>query len=114
MGFSEKPQVVNGGGLESSSSSKWVIAGISLRAPLKPIDTVALEKSRHDVIETEECLRTPTGEETRIPTISTCPAAPKKPKPKPKPKPRPASLKCSYNNKFFSTPTDLETVFIRH
>ncbi|XP_028783966.1 cyclin-dependent protein kinase inhibitor SMR6-like [Neltuma alba] len=115
MGFSEKAQVVEGGFESSSSSStsnasnkKWVIAGISLRGPLKPIYTA--EKDREDDDETEECLTTPTGEESRIPPPSTCPPAPRKPKP-------PASsFKCKYRrgvNKFF-TPPDLDTVFIRH
>ncbi|KAI9074140.1 hypothetical protein K1719_017275 [Acacia pycnantha] len=121
MGFSEKAQVVEGGFESSSLSSsdasnnkKRVIAGITLRAPLKPIHTAEKSSGRgyDDDEETEECLMTPTGEESRIPPISTCPPAPRKPKP-----PSPASaFRCKYRrgvNKFF-TPPDLETVFIRH
>uniref|UniRef100_A0A2P2IWJ2 Cyclin-dependent protein kinase inhibitor SMR6 n=1 Tax=Rhizophora mucronata TaxID=61149 RepID=A0A2P2IWJ2_RHIMU len=99
MGISEKPQV--DGGLEFDGK-KWVIAGISLRAPLKPIYTNPVEKDS----ESEECSTTPTGEEARIPAISTCPPAPRK---------RKATLKCNYSGvKEFFTPPDLETVFIRH
>ncbi|XP_054791199.1 cyclin-dependent protein kinase inhibitor SMR6-like [Prosopis cineraria] len=115
MGFSEKAQVVEGGGFESSSSSdtatnkKWVIAGIALRAPLKPIYTAEKARDGEELETDQECLTTPTGEESRIPPPSTCPPAPRKPKP-------PSSFKCKYRrgvNKFFAPP-DLDTVFIRH
>ena len=104
MGVSGKPQV--DGGLESEGK-KWVIAGISLRAPLKPIYTNPVEKDKEsDDQEDESCSTTPTGEEARIPTILTCPPAPRKRKP---------SLKCNYGSvREFFTPPDLETVFIRH
>ncbi|KAJ8759039.1 hypothetical protein K2173_003277 [Erythroxylum novogranatense] len=99
MGFSEKPQV--DGGLEFDGK-KWVIAGIALRAPLKPVYTKSLEKES----ETDECSTTPTSEETRIPSRLTCPPAPRK---------RKATLKCNYTGvREFFTPPDLETVFIRH
>lgn len=106
MGFSEKSQVE--GGFESDNR-KWVIAGIALRAPLKPIYTIpVVEKAaRDDVVDTEECSTTPTGEESRIPTTFTCPPAPKKRKP---------SSKFSYRSgaREFFTPPDLDSVFIRH
>ncbi|KAK6252489.1 hypothetical protein QUC31_014209 [Theobroma cacao] len=103
MGVSGKPQV--DGGLESEGK-KWVIAGISLRAPLKPIYTNPVEKDKEISGETDECSTTPTGEEARIPTILTCPPAPRKRKP---------SLKCNYGSvREFFTPPDLESVFIRH
>ena len=104
MGVSGKPQV--DGGLESEGK-KWVIAGISLRAPLKPIYTNPVEKDKEsDDQEDESCSTTPTGEEARIPTILTCPPAPRKRKP---------SLKCNYGSvREFFTPPDLETVFISH
>ncbi|KAF2307037.1 hypothetical protein GH714_024367 [Hevea brasiliensis] len=102
MGFSEKPQVDSGLELDSK---KWVIAGIPLRAPLKPIFTNPVEKES----ETDECsttTTTPTSEDARIPTRLTCPPAPKK---------RKATLKCSYSGvREFFTPPDLETVYIRH
>ncbi|CAJ1931374.1 unnamed protein product [Sphenostylis stenocarpa] len=105
MGFSEKPQVE-----ESDSTRKWVIAGISLRAPLKPIyTTTTVEKEEEDQGEgeVEECSTTPKGEEARIPATSKCPPAPRKRKP---------TLKCKYRGgaREFFTPPDLETVFIRH
>ncbi|XP_061372758.1 cyclin-dependent protein kinase inhibitor SMR6-like [Gastrolobium bilobum] len=105
MGFSEKAQVE--GGLESDSR-KWVIAGIALRAPLKPIYTIPVEKEQQDESDMEEeCSTTPKGEQARIPTTLTCPRAPRKRKP---------SLKCNYSGgaREFFTPPDLETVFIRH
>ncbi|XVE85138.1 hypothetical protein DITRI_Ditri17bG0068000 [Diplodiscus trichospermus] len=104
MGISGKPQV--DGGLESEGK-KWVIAGISLRAPLKPIYTNPVEKDKEsdDDLGDESCSTTPTGEEARISTILTCPPAPRKRKP---------SLKCNYGSvREFFTPPDLETVFIR-
>ncbi|RDY06815.1 Cyclin-dependent protein kinase inhibitor SMR6, partial [Mucuna pruriens] len=99
MGFSEKPQV------EESDSRKWVIAGISLRAPLKPIyTTTTVEKEEQDELgDMEECSTTPKGEEAKIPTSLKCPPAPRKRKP---------SLKCNYRGgaREFFTPPDLETL----
>ncbi|XP_020217772.1 cyclin-dependent protein kinase inhibitor SMR6 [Cajanus cajan] len=103
MGFSEKPQVE-----ESDSTRKWVIAGISLRAPLKPIYTTTVEKEEQDEGDMEEYnSTTPKGEEAKIPTSLKCPPPPRKRKP---------SLKCNYRGgaREFFTPPDLETVFIRH
>lgn len=106
MGFSEKAQVE--GGFESDHNRKWVIAGIALRAPLKPIYTVpVVEKEQKEEAEAEECSTTPTSVESRIPTTLTCPPAPRKRKP---------SSKCNYRGvvREFFTPPDLETVFMRH
>ncbi|TKY58686.1 hypothetical protein E2542_SST15755 [Spatholobus suberectus] len=106
MGFSEKAQVE--GGFDSDNNRKWVIAGIALRGPLKPIYTIPVEKEQKEQeVETEECSTTPTSVESKIPTPFTCPPAPRKPKP---------SLKCNYRGvvREFFTPPDLETVFIRH
>ncbi|XP_041013155.1 cyclin-dependent protein kinase inhibitor SMR6-like [Juglans microcarpa x Juglans regia] len=104
MGFSGKAlQLQADGGLESDGK-KWVIAGIPLRAPLKPIYTNPVEAwAGSDG--SEECSTTPTGEEARIPTRLTCPPAPRKRKP---------SLKCNYGGvREFFTPPDLESVFIQ-
>lgn len=104
MGFSEKHQLVDSTSLEFDGK-KWVIAGIPLRAPLKPIYTKPLEKDG-DFSTSDEFSTTPTGEAARIPSRMTCPPAPKK---------RKASSKCNYNSaREFFTPPDLETVFIRH
>ncbi|OIW10592.1 hypothetical protein TanjilG_15964 [Lupinus angustifolius] len=104
MGFSKKPQVE-----ESSDNRKWVIHGIALREPLKPIYTIPVEKEEGECDIEEECsTTTPTGEEARVPTTLTCPPAPKKRKP---------SLKYNYRGggaREFFTPPDLETVFISH
>lgn len=113
MGFSEKSQQVEERGVESESR-KWVITGIALRRPLKPIyTTTPVEKTeQHEEeeeeeidMEEEECSTTPKGEEARIPATLKCPPPPRKPKP---------SLKCNFRGGEFFTPPDLETVFIRH
>ncbi|CAJ2636226.1 unnamed protein product [Trifolium pratense] len=109
MGYSENAQVESG--IESENNRKWVIAGISLRAPLKPIFTInPIEKEQQKEEETEEC-STPTNEESKIPTSFTCPPAPRKQK---------SSLKWNHHGigsgvvrEFFKAP-DLESVFIRH
>ncbi|GAY36270.1 hypothetical protein WN944_020254 [Citrus x changshan-huyou] len=106
MGLSGKPQV--DGGLESEGK-RWVIAGIPLRAPLKPIYTNPVPTAVDKEVDSgtdEELSTTPTSEDARIPAKLTCPAAPRK---------RKSSLKCNYSGvrEFFSPP-DLESVFIRH
>ncbi|XP_057763492.1 cyclin-dependent protein kinase inhibitor SMR6-like [Arachis stenosperma] len=118
MGFSEKPPQITegGGGVDSDNNNrKWVIAGTSLRAPLKPIYTVIPvdQKAKQQEEEQQEefsTSTTPTGKEARVPTTLKCPPAPRKPK---------SSLKCNYHGagggaREFFTPPDLETVFIRH
>ncbi|XP_028769421.1 cyclin-dependent protein kinase inhibitor SMR6-like [Neltuma alba] len=113
MGFSEKPQL--DGGAFDSDNRKWVIAGIALRAPLKPIYTIPAavvdkpppqDDNTGDGVETDECCTTPTSEETRIPTTFTCPPAPRK---------RKTSSKFNFSRgaRQFFNPPDLETVFIR-
>ncbi|MED6123163.1 hypothetical protein PIB30_046658 [Stylosanthes scabra] len=122
MGLSEKAQV-DGAFDSDHSNPKWLIAGIALRAPLKPINTTTTtttttidkdqkeEEEEEEEEAEEECATTPTSVESRIPKILACPPAPKK-----KRKP------CSKCNNFrgvavikeFFNPPDLETVFIRH
>lgn len=99
MGFSKKHQVEGG---KESDGKKWVIAGIAIRAPLKPISTKPKEESE----ESDECSTTPTARDSRIPEKLPCPPPPRKR--------RPAST-CHYNGaRDFFNPPDLETVFIRH
>lgn len=111
MGFPEtKQQQVVEVGFDSESNSKnWVIAGIPLRSPLKPIFTNPQPERDDDDGGEEEfsTTTTPTGEEARIPTRLTCPP--------PAPRKKKASLKynCVVGREFF-TPPDLDTVFIRH
>nr|ACU18721.1 unknown [Glycine max] len=95
MGFSEKAQVEGAFDSDASNNNnnrKWVIAGIALRAPLKPIYTTMIptEKEQKEEVEietTEECsscsssTTTPTSVESKIPTPLTCPPAPRKRKP---------------------------------
>ncbi|KAG4921395.1 hypothetical protein AAZX31_18G131700 [Glycine max] len=114
MGFSEKAQLEGAFDSDTNNNNrKWVIAGIALRAPLKPIYTIPMEKEQKEEVETEDCSSstTPTNVESKIPTPFTCPPAPRKRKP--------ASKKCNYRRgggvvREFFTPPDLETVFIRH
>nr|XP_011457538.1 PREDICTED: uncharacterized protein LOC105349473 [Fragaria vesca subsp. vesca] len=90
-----------------SDPQKWVMAGIQLRAPLKPIYTNAVAEINegNDDVGEEECgSTTPTAVEARIPTRMTCPPPPRKRKS--------VASKCNYVREFF-TPPDLESVFIR-
>lgn len=111
MGFSKKSHL--DGDLDSDGK-KWVIAGISIRATLKPVKTkiraspeieVEVEEDCYNN-EDEECSTTPTAKEAKIPEILKCPPAPRKRRP---------ALKCRSNvvKEFFTPPLDLETVFIR-
>lgn len=106
MGFSKKSQVVDGG-LESEGK-KWVIAGISLRASLKPINTKLprAKETQEGGEEDEEASTTPTAKEARIPENISCPAAPRKR--------RPPSV-CNFSGvREYFIPPDLETVFKLH
>lgn len=103
MGFSSKD-----GGLESEGK-KWVIAGISVRVPLKSIRTKekqGFEDEKQGFEEEnagDESGTTPTGKESRIPEILPCPAAPRKPRP---------SAICKHGGaREFFTPPDLDSVF---
>ncbi|XP_039017855.1 cyclin-dependent protein kinase inhibitor SMR6-like [Hibiscus syriacus] len=113
MGVPGKLQV--DGGVLESDAKKWVIAGISLRAPLKSIYTIpvdhhkdtetAINDKEEDEEESCSSSTTPTGQEARIPTSLTCPPPPTKRKP---------TLKCNYGGaREFFTPPELDTVFIR-
>ncbi|PIM98191.1 hypothetical protein CDL12_17428 [Handroanthus impetiginosus] len=85
-------------------SEKWVISGIALRSPLKPIFTKSVEKRD---FEEEEFSTTPTSAESRIPRKLPCPPAPKKRKPA-------GSSRCHYSGvREFFNPPDLDTIFIR-
>ncbi|KAH6774403.1 cyclin-dependent kinase inhibitor SMR3-like protein [Perilla frutescens var. hirtella] len=100
MGFSKKHQVEMG---KDSEAKKWVIAGIAIRAPLKPIST----KARDDCGEDDgACSTTPTARESRIPEKLACPPAPRKR--------RPAST-CHFNGaREFFNPPELESIFMCH
>ncbi|KAG2307762.1 hypothetical protein Bca4012_083263 [Brassica carinata] len=104
MGFSKKSQL--DGGLDSEGK-KWVIAGIGIRASLKPVKTkFRAPETEAEVEEEEECSTTPTAKEEKIPEKLKCPPAPRKRRP---------AFKCRSNavREFFTPPDDLETVFIR-
>ncbi|XP_019439217.1 PREDICTED: uncharacterized protein LOC109344948 [Lupinus angustifolius] len=114
MGLSEVAE----GSFESADSKKWVIAGIGLRAALKPIYTIPFEKKKklkkkkkereEEEEESEYICTTPTSLKSRIPTMLSCPPAPMK---------RKSSGKCDYRGVvkelFTATPHDLETVFMQ-
>lgn len=112
MGFSKMSQAE--GGLETGGK-KWAVAGISIRAALKPISMKQRLKVREtgegggtNVEEEEEegssRPTTPTAREARIPDSLPCPAAPRKRRP------RPSRCNMSRAREFF-TPPDLESVF---
>ncbi|GAV70229.1 hypothetical protein CFOL_v3_13727 [Cephalotus follicularis] len=101
MGFSKKAQVEG----FDSEGKKWVIAGITIRTSLKPINTKPRSKESEDD-EEEVSSTTPTGKEARIPEIFPCPPAPRKQRP---------AVRCHYNGaREFFTPPDLESVFKCH
>lgn len=124
MGFAEKPLQMEGGGGEvyvDSEVKKWVIAGVPLRSPLKPIFTRAPHQKKIEEIEEENSCSTPTSEESRIPSRLACPPPPRK-KPKPEPKPSSGSSSCEYYmgnsssgviSEFFIPPHDFEILFTR-
>lgn len=96
MGFSNKTEGVI---LESEAKKRMVLAGITLRTSLKPVFIKSEEE--------EESSRstTPTSEESRTSSRFRCPPAPRKRKTKPL---------CYYGvREYFTTPPDLESVFIR-
>ncbi|XP_057770611.1 cyclin-dependent protein kinase inhibitor SMR6-like [Salvia miltiorrhiza] len=102
MGFSKKHQIEMG---KDSEAKKWVIAGIAIRAPLKPIST----KPRDDCSGEDEggaCSTTPTARESRIPDKLPCPPPPRKR--------RPVST-CHFNGaRDFFNPPELESIFMCH
>lgn len=115
MGIPEKPhvQMEHGVGVvesEGGGNKKWIIAGIQFRSPLNPIFTTTTTPAEKDYGkeegDEEECSTTPTAKESRIPSVLTCPPAPRKRKP---------SSRCHFNSgvRDFFTPPDLESVFIR-
>ncbi|XP_020263159.1 cyclin-dependent protein kinase inhibitor SMR6 [Asparagus officinalis] len=92
MGHQEKEQVIE---MNNNNSEIWVIAGISLRAPLRPMKAKAVEKRDEDRVPA-----TPVKNSRK----SVCPPAPKKAKP---------SLVCRLDEvQFFSVPEDLASVFV--
>ncbi|VVA92425.1 unnamed protein product [Arabis nemorensis] len=104
MGFSGKTHhQFDGEFRETSEGKKWVISGITLRSPMKPISLSTSAVA--DTEDQEQYPTTPTADSSRIPTVFLCPPAPKKRKP---------SLKFSYGGaREFFTPPDLETVFLQ-
>ncbi|KAL3813817.1 hypothetical protein ACJIZ3_015085 [Penstemon smallii] len=102
MGFSKKHHQVEIN--KDSEGKKWVIAGISIRAPLKPIST----KPRTEDCSEDEgaCSTTPTARESKIPEKMPCPPAPRKRRP---------TSTCHFNGVIeFFNPPDLESVFMCH
>ncbi|KAI3452472.1 hypothetical protein Pfo_009136 [Paulownia fortunei] len=100
MGFSKKHQVEVS---KESEGKKWVIAGIAIRAPLKPISTKAREECSEDE---DASSTTPTARESKIPEKLSCPPAPRKRRP---------TSTCHFNGvREFFNPPDLESVFICH
>lgn len=100
MGFSKKHNQVEE--VKELKGTKWVIAGIAIRAPLKSISTKPKEEFEDD----ESPSTTPKARESRIPEILPCPPAPRKRRP---------NSTCHFNGVIeFFNPPDLESVFVRH
>lgn len=125
MGYAGKPVEGGGGGGEGVESEvkKWMIAGIALRSPLKPIFTTKAAPQKQEEESEEKSLSTPTSEESRIPPCKfQCPPPPpprKKPKSKSKSK---SSSSCGNvsgggairdDRLFTSIPLDFELLFTR-
>ncbi|KAL3526091.1 hypothetical protein ACH5RR_014463 [Cinchona calisaya] len=101
MGFSKKHQAEGGKELDGK---KWVIAGITIRAPLKSISTKPTKEEYEE--DDDGRSTTPTARESRIPERLPCPPAPRKRRP---------TSTCNFNgSREFFNPPDLESVFIRH
>ncbi|CAM8881562.1 unnamed protein product [Rhodiola kirilowii] len=106
MGFAQKS--LSDGAVTDSSieTQKCVMAGMTLKPPLKRVRTRSTDEKEVDSSSSSSCT-TPTSSETRIPAKVRCPAAPRKAK---------AKARCSKVNgvapmEFFDVPQDLESVF---
>ncbi|PIN10117.1 hypothetical protein CDL12_17298 [Handroanthus impetiginosus] len=90
---------------KESEMKTWLIAGIAIRAPLKPISTKARE-AREENEEEDAGSTTPTAREAKIPEKLVCPPPPRKRRP---------TSTCHFNGvREFFNPPDLESVFICH
>ncbi|GER29507.1 hypothetical protein STAS_05366 [Striga asiatica] len=100
MGFSKTHQIEAN---KESEGKKWVIVGVAVRAPLKPIATKAREDNSDNG---DTCPTTPTARESKLPEKFSCPPAPRKRRP---------SSNCNFNGvREFFNPPDLESVFLCH
>ncbi|XP_074306675.1 cyclin-dependent protein kinase inhibitor SMR6-like [Silene latifolia] len=121
MGFSSSEKSAMGG---NNNNTTWVIAGIPMRGPLKPVYTgsgPALDHSENSSssTETEYHPTTPTAECSRIPAKLSCPPPPRKRKTGGG---GGGGGRCNNKNKslcnngkreFFVVPPDLEAIFMR-
>ncbi|CAI9111474.1 OLC1v1011702C1 [Oldenlandia corymbosa var. corymbosa] len=98
---------------ESGGKKEWVIAGITIRAPLKSIRTKPTQRDEYYNEDAENEGRsnssstTPTARDSRIPEKLPCPPPPRKRRP---------AQTCHFNGvREFFNPPDLESVFVvRH
>ncbi|KVH92796.1 cyclin-dependent protein kinase inhibitor SMR6-like [Cynara cardunculus var. scolymus] len=97
MGFSKKHQADS----ESMEGKKWMIAGITLRAPLKPISTKI--SNEEDDETSNSGSTTPTSNQSRIPEVLPCPPPPRKR--------RPVSTCHNNGNREFFTSPDIDSFF---
>ncbi|KAL8229111.1 hypothetical protein R6Q59_005554 [Mikania micrantha] len=96
MGFSKKHQVDG----ESLEGKKWVIAGITMRAPLRCLST---RKTKEDDDNSNSGNTTPTSKDSRIPEALPCPPPPRKRRPV-------ATCQNNANREFFTSP-ELDSLF---
>ncbi|KAL8200753.1 hypothetical protein R6Q57_012092 [Mikania cordata] len=105
MGLSKKNQVDG----ESLEGKKWVIAGITMRAPLKLLSTRNVKEYDDDDDDDDEDDEsksgntTPTSKDSRIPEIFRCPPPPRKH--------RQVSTCHNYGNREFFTSPELDSLF---
>ncbi|KAL8233944.1 hypothetical protein R6Q59_020046 [Mikania micrantha] len=96
MGFSKKNQADG----DSKEGKRWMIAGITLRAPLKRVSTKKIINDVEEDGRSESGSTTPTS--NRL-TIAECPPAPRKL--------RPLSLCHGNANKEYYTSPDIDSFF---
>ncbi|KAL7610889.1 cyclin-dependent protein kinase inhibitor SMR6 [Lactuca sativa] len=99
MGFSKKHQVDG----ESLEGKKWVIAGITMRAPLKSLSIKKAKEEDDDDDNTISGNTTPTSKDSRIPEALPCPPPPRKR--------RPVSTCHNNGNMEFFTSPELDSLF---
>ncbi|KAK1423261.1 hypothetical protein QVD17_18558 [Tagetes erecta] len=99
MGFTKKVQVDG----ESLEGKKWVIAGITMRAPLKSLSTRKMKEDEVDDDNSNSGNTTPTSKDSRLPETLPCPPPPRKR--------RPVATCHNIGNKEFFTSPELDSLF---